>query len=678
MKASFAAVIVAGAAVATADETASPVAKVIEMLSGLQAKIIGEGQEAQTAYDDYAEWCEDTAKDLQFEVKTGKQNVASLQAKIEEETSTIESLTAKVEELAESIATDESDLKAATAIRKKEKKDFDTAEKELMNVIDTLGRAIGILEREMKKSGGASMMQIKSAASVAQALSVMVEASMLSSADSDRLTSLVQSGQESDDEEAGAPAAAVYEGHSGGILDVLGGLLEKAQTRLDDARKAEVTSVNNFGMLKQSLEDNLKFSRQQTDKANKGLAASGESKAGAEGDLGISSKDLGADQATLADTHRNCMKKAEEFEGETRSRSEELTALAAAKKIISETTGGASAQSYSFVQLRSKLSVQQSQFDAVHFVRDLAKKINSPTLAQLSSRLEATVQRNSVSGGGDIFGKIKGLIGDMIDKLLKEADADATEKAFCDKELAYTNGRKDEKNNEISKLSTFIDQSVARSDQLKEEVATLQKELSELAKSEQSWDKFRSEENTVYKKARAEMEQGLNGIKAALKVLRDYYAQKQENAAEGAATGIIGLLEVVESDFSKGLAEIIATEESAVATYTQEKNDIETDRATKEQDVEYKTKEHISLDKGVTESTSDRSGVQTELDAIMKYLGGLEARCIAKAPTYAEIVKRRTAEINGLKEALTILEGEGVDFSLMQTKRSLRAVRRFA
>jgi len=502
---------------------------------------------------------------------------------------------------------------------------------------------------------------------------------MLSSADSDRLTALVQSSQETDEDEAGAPAAAVYEGHSGGILDVLGGLLEKAQTRLDDARKAENTSVNNFSMLKQSLEDNIKFSNKETDDSNKGLAKSSESKAGAEGELSVTSKDLSSDTATLADTHRNCMKKAEEFESETKSRAEELNALANAKKIISETTGGAASQSYSLLQMQSKLSSAQDlkQFETVHAVRDLAKKLNSPALAQLSARLASAMQHGSVAGG-DIFGKIKGLIGDMIDKLLKEAEDDATEKGFCDKELAYTNGRKDEKTNEIAKLTTFIDQSVAKSNQLKEEVAVLQKELADLAKSQQSWDKFRSEENTVYKKARAEMEEGLNGIKMALKVLRDYYAQKQENAAEGAATGIIGLLEVVESDFSKGLAEIIATEESAVATYEQETKDIEIDRATKEQDSTYKTKEHVSLDKGVTESSSDRAGVNTELDAIMKYLGGLEARCIAKAATYDEIVKRRTAEINGLKDALQILEGEGVDFSLLQTKRALRGVHQHA
>jgi len=280
----------------------------------------------------------------------------------------------------------------------------------------------------------------------------------------------------------------------------------------------------------------------------------------------------------------------------------------------------------------------------------------------------------SVSGG-DVFAKVKGLINNMLEKLLKEAEDDATEKAFCDKELAYTNGRKDEKTTEIEKQTTSIDQMTARSTKLKEEVATLQKELSDLAKSKQSQEKFRAEEKAVYDKSRAEMEQGLNGIKAALKVLRDYYAQQQENSAQGSSTGIIGLLEVCESDFSKGLAELIATEESAVAEFEQEMKDNEIGTATKNQDVEYKTKEHVGLDKTTTESNSDRQGVQVELDAIMKYLKGLEARCIAKAESYDSIVARRNPDLAGLKEALTILEGEGVSFSLAQKSSSRRTLR---
>ena len=82
----------------------------------------------------------------------------------------------------------------------------------------------------------------------------------------------------------------------------------------------------------------------------------------------------------------------------------------------------------------------------------------------------------------------------------------------------------------------------------------------------------------------------------ALKVLNDYAkADKAHDSADGASTGIIGLLEVCESDFSKGLAEMKAAEESAISAYEQESKENEIEKVTKEQDVKYKTKEAAGL-----------------------------------------------------------------------------------
>merc|ERR1719507_2911081 len=147
---------------------------------------------------------------------------------------------------------------------------------------------------------------------------------------------------------------------------------------------------------------------------------------------------------------------------------------------------------------------------------------------------------------GDAFEKVKGLISDMIATLENEAGADATKKAYCDKELAESNAKKSEKSDEIAKLSTKIDQMAAKSAQLKEQVAALERELSKLAKAQAQMDKLRQEENAGFVESKAELEKGLAGIKQALKILNDYYAgAAAHDASEGAASGIIGLLEVV-------------------------------------------------------------------------------------------------------------------------------------
>merc|ERR1740123_1693249 len=455
----------------------SPIAKVIQMISDLQAKILAEGAESQKVYEEFAEFCEHRSKDLQYEIKTGKDEKAELEATIAKEAAKAGALDEKIDELAGSIATDEGDMKKATEIRDKEFADFSAEEKELMEVIDMIKRAIGILEREMAKSG-AAMVQLKNSNSVVQALNVLVHASALSAQDGTKLTALIQnSKQAEEDEEAGAPEAATYEGHSSGIIETLENLLEEAEGQLSEARKKETSSKNNYEMLKQSLEDDIANANKDLDEAKKSLAASGEAKATAQGDLTVTSKALAADISTLDDLHKDCLTKAQDFEAETKSRTEELKALAEAKKILKETTAGAEAQTYglnqeSFLQITSKAGL--AQFEAVRIVRDLARKENSRALAQLASRLEMTVRTGSAQGA-DPFAKVKGLISDMIASLEEAADADATEKAFCDKELAETRAKKADKTAEIQKLTTKIDQMSSRSAKLKEEVAALQK-----------------------------------------------------------------------------------------------------------------------------------------------------------------------------------------------------------
>merc|ERR1719384_716944 len=216
----------------------------------------------------------------------------------------------------------------------------------------------------------------------------------------------------------------------------------------------------------------------------------------------------------------------------------------------------------------------------------------------------------------------------------------------------------------------------ARSAQLKEEVAGLNSALAALAKAGAEMTQMREQEHTDFVKNKADMEQGLEGVKLALKVLRDYYAQdKAHAAAEGGGSSIIGLLEVVESDFTKGLAEMTATEESAQSAYEAQTKENEIEKTTKDKDVEYKTKESAGLDKAVAEATSDRSGVQTELDAVNEYLSTLTKECVEEAETYAERKAAFEAEIAGLKEALQILKSET---ALLQKsfRHSLRGVTR--
>jgi len=682
----------------------SPVAKVVQLLTDLEAKIGAEGQDAQVVYAKFARWCEDRSKNVGYEIRTGKAEVAEQKATIESSSAAAESWSAKIDDLAGSLTTNEADLKAAMNIRTVEQADFVAAEKDLIEAIDVLERAILILERELRK-GGASMAQIQTAGSLAKAIGVMVDASMLGSQDASRLAALVQSAQQqkadAEEDEPGAPAAAVYQGRSGSVVETLEGLLDKAKDELESSRRRETNNQHNFNMLKQSLGDEIKYGKKDMEDAKKALLEAKQTKANAEGDLGVASKSLAEDEKTHANLHQDCFQGAQDFEAATKSRAEELRALSEAKKALLEATGGAGAITYggeaqaaiagaSLLQLASfgagagasssrtggsnalRTVADLANFEAVRLVRDLARRLQSTALSQLAMRMAAAV-RSSDGSGDDPFSKVKGLIKDMLERLQREAHTDASHKAYCDEELGETGTKKSEKEALIGKLTASIDRMTTRSAQLKEEVAELHKELADLVTDQAAMDELMREQRALFTKHKAELGQGLEGVRRALSILRTYYSidDKAHTSAAGAVEGVIGLLEVVESDFTKGVAEMTVSAQTGEAEYKSMSQENAIAQATKQQDVKYKTKEFKGLDQAAAEETSDRRGSQQELDAIDEYLGKLKVMCIAKPETYEERKRRREAEIQGLKEALKILAGEAM---LLQQKGTLRGV----
>merc|ERR1719482_1953796 len=394
------------------------------------------------------------------------------------------------------------------------------------------------------------------------------------------------------------------------------------------------------------------------------------------------------------------MTKAEDHETEQKERSEELTALATAKKIIKEKTGGASKRAYdelqtdaptdvdSFLQIRSRthteirartrtgVKARQIKDRVVSMIQGLAKETGVPALAQLAMRIRSLSMMSA-----DPFAKVKGMIQEMIEKLVKEAGEEAEHKAFCDKEMAETEAKKADKEEEVDDLNTKIDRAAAKIAKLKETIAVLEEELGKIASEQKTADDTRMAEKEAWGAAKADFEQGLEGVRMALDVLRDYYASDEaflqqptgHTKATGAATGIIGMLEVIESDFSKMLAEGQATEDQAQKEYDSLTKDNEVATATKTTEAEYKTKNSKETAARLAGLEDDKGVATKEYDAIMEYWEKLQPMCVAKPEPYAERKRRREAEIEGLKQALTILEEEAGSPAFLQVRTARRA-----
>jgi len=671
----------------------NPLGKVLELLDSLYAKVASEGDAEQKAFVEYTSWCDDAASTKRNEITTGESKKGDLEASIGKLASDIATSDSTIEKLAASIATQTKDLADATAIREKEAGEFATNEAELADSIDTLGRAISIISKEMSKNPAAfAQVDTSSFEGLMKGLAAVMEAASFNSASKQKLTALVQAGQAADSEEdpTGAPSATVYKTHSTEILDVLEDLKEKAEEDLAALRKAESNAKQNYAMLKQSLDDaNTNDSKDMADeKAAKSAAE--EEKAADTKDLEMTVKALADANAALESIKTDCMTVAADHEASVAGRNAELKAIAEAVKILKDTSSGAVEQSYSFVQLSTGIqtSVDLKKAEVVNVVQQLAKKFHSSALAQLASRIQAVVRLGSAAGE-DPFVKVKGLIQDLIAKLESEASAAAEEKAYCDDQMAKTEEKKSELEEDMAALTAKIDKAAATSAMLKAEVKELQAELAALAQLQAEMDKIRSAENAAYLQAKADLTLGLKGVRDALSVLRAYYggaasmlqggadaAQPAKpvshSMASGAGGSIIGILEVVESDFAKNLATEEAEEDDAQAVYDRTTQENKVTKTMKEQDVVYKVKEFKSLDKSVADMTSDRAGKDTQLKAVLEYYAQVKDRCIAKPESYEERKARRESEIAGLRQALSILESETALVQLRSRKRAAR------
>jgi len=670
----------------------NPLAKVLDLMDELKAKIVKEGEVEAKAYDEYLQWCQSAVQDTGFAIETATKEKGELEAKITELSAEISEAGSKTEDLAAAIATNEGDLKSATAIREKELAEFLKSEKEMMEVISALERAISILEKEMAKNP-ASFAQVYNTQvkNILQSLSLVADAAAFSVDDRQRLLALAQTDQ--GDEEF-APAAAAYKSQSGGIIDVLEDMKEKAESQLAELRKAEESAKHNYEMLKQSLEAQIAADKKDMKEEKAGKAEAEEAKAEAEGDLEVTTKELDNAQETLATSRSTCMKVGADHEMTVKAREEELKVIAEAKKILMETTSGGVDQTYSLLQVATASRLQTradlAHAEVVALVKRLARQHHSSALAQLASRVVAVLQYGA-SNGEDPFVKVKGLIQDMIAQLQEEAAAEAQEKAYCDEQLAKTKAKKEELDDDIEKLTVKSDQATSKSAKLKEEVQELESELAALTKLQAEMDKIRQETHAEYVTAKDDLELALGGVRKALGVLREYYGgsaflqggsplaalmQQPEpppphQKSTGAGQGIISILEVCESDFAENLAKENTEEQDAQSEYDKTTQENKVAKTLKEQDVKFKTQEIKALGKALSELTADKESAESEHAAVMEYYEKIKERCIAKPETYEERKARREAEIAGLKEALSILENETA-FMQRKSRRHMR------
>lgn len=647
----------------------SPIAKVMSLLSDMEEKVKKEGIEADEAMKEREFFCERRNDDLSYSIRKNADSKEELEARISKADSKLQTVGGDLQEALSNIQANKANLDTAAEVRSQERANFETAQKDLMETMVSLERAVDALEREAAKGPSTALLQLQKAPDVLAAINVMVSGAMIGSADADGLTAFIQSGGGDEVDEL-QPA---YESKSGSIVEMLEDMQDKAKSELNGLRQREESAKHSFAMMRQSLEDQVSFAQEEVGKLKASQAQLRTSKTTAQKDLEEAESDLQAYKKELDDVKMECRRKAEDYKMEKKGLAEELEALGKAKEALAEKTG---LEATSFFQVGSSSRSGSSGGDGVLAVlREVTRRTNSSSLALLSRRVR-TVMRSDLTSSADAFGKIKTMIADMIDSMEKKLREEAGKKAYCDAEMKKAASKQEGKQSELEDLQTKIDAATSKSAALKEEVADLQKALVTIGEFQVNTTAMRQKEKAQFKKAFPEVQEGLDGVKTALKVLREYYKGTQAATERGgAATGVIGMLEVVESDFAKNLAEMRVAEATAQEDFKKDMQDLELEKARKEQDVKYKAQEAKRLDVELQEFGSDSDNVQTELSAIEEFNSGLQAECTVTPESFEERRAKRQAEIEGLKTALEALDAESAT-GLMQLKTERRSLLR--
>merc|ERR1719409_1179501 len=371
-----------------------------------------------------------------------------------------------------------------------------------------------------------------------------------------------------------------------------------------------------------------------------------------------------------------CEQKASDFESRQTLRAEEIEAIEKAIEIISGAAvlGASEKHLPQLVQMKSTGLAQlraeaqnPNQLRVAAYLKAQGSRINSRVLSAVAQR-----------ASNDPFAKVKKMIKDLIVKLMEEANEEAEHKGWCDTELSTNEQTRKEKTQAVETLHAEIDQLEASIAKLTEDIGDLTKAVAELDAAMAKATKLRTAEKEKNTETISDSQEAQTTVAQALTVLKEFYAKAAEatafvqkkadpeifdSAYKGMGSesgGVVGMLEVIESDFARLESDTKAAEASAQKEYDEFMTDSKVDKSAKSADIEHKEAKKQDQSQALTTKREDLEGTQKELDAALAYFDKLKPSCVDSGVSYEDRVARRKEEIESLQEALKILNGEDI------------------
>jgi len=655
----------------SARSAVTPVQKVVQLMEGMMAKGKEEKHDEQVQFAAYKQFCDDNIAEKQRAIKEANEKLEVLSADIELHTTDAAKMQKEIAEHEEDITVWAGDQKAATKVREIEKADYDTMHADYSESIDALERAVDVLKQQDydRKQDPESLMQVASLKGldlIPESTKRMVDAFL-------------------QDEPEGlavrAPEADAYEAKSGGVVKMLEDLLDKFVAERTTLEKEEMNAKHAYEMLMQDLTAQVTQATADKDEKSEAKAKAMQSKATAEGDFKDTVATRDADEAYLGDLSATCEQKASDFESRQALRAEELEAINKAIEIISGSAVKGNAETYlpslaqrskgratALVSVFMGRSQRGAQARVVEYLQKRSHELSSPILLSLATRVSS-----------DPFEQVKKMIKDLVVRLMEEANEEADHKGWCDTELSTNEQTRKEKTEAVETLHAEIDQLEASLAKLAEDITELAKAVAELDAAMSEATTLRQEEKATNEQTIADAAAAQTAVAQALTVLKEFYAKagdatafvQQEPAApeifdapykgmQSENGGVIGMLEVIESDFARLEADTKSSEATSQKEYDTFMTDSKVDKESKVKDIEHKTAKKQDESQTLTVKSEDLEGTQKELDAALAYFDKLKPSCVDAGVSYEDRVARRKEEIESLQEALKILNGEDI------------------
>jgi len=680
----------------TSGPNVDPVAKVVQLLGELRHQVQTEGHEEAKTYDNFACFCKKNQIKKANDIEKGERKKAKLEGSLKSLAADNEDQTFQIGKLTTDIAQMQADLAKATEIRNKENAAYLELNADLEKAIASLRSAIQHIQ-----GGDTSFVQtsnaVREALMMADALGALPK------------TKAVQAfmqesplGRENDMD-------SDYDFHSGGILDTLNGLLKDFRAQNNKVDAEEESERRAFAQM--SSAKNRQISRGQSSlSTEQGKLTSTEAdQATDSGLLTETNAHLNDDNLYLKDLTGQCEKKAREWDQRSTARNGEIEALTQALNIISGgvARGAAGAGGLRLVQETSPSDDDEASDDytdvvfvqteevkkavstvdpkrakAISMVQKVASEMKSVSLSLLAMQMAA-----------DPFAKIKTLIQGLIERLLKEAAEEANQKGWCDSSLAKANTDRDFRQGDLEDISANINDMTAQKRSLEETVRTLKTEIHDLNRAHHDAAQLRNREKNQNKHELTQASEGLAALKSAISVLQEFYkgAAKettsfvQEDASpvdealaargkdgkkfgevhKGAyngnqeqATGILGMLATIQTDFERTIKQISTSESEAAAEFTAFDRETKASVAGKETQKARSEADIKELAGNLGEAYFSLEQNQNLLDQTMKILEDLRPQCVDTTMSTDERNSRREAEVTALKKAVCVLDKE--------------------